>query len=1004
MGRPLFTALCFLLSGACGLIYENVWIKQVSTVFGSTTLATTVVLGAFMGGLALGAWALGKRADQVDRPLATYAWLEVGITVAAFLFPGGLAAVQALYRGVLVPAGLPRGALLAYELIAVSALLIVPTALMGATLPVLMRFARGWTARAGAALGYLYAVNSAGAVVGSLAAGFFLIPRLGLDATSRVAQVLNLAVGFAALFYSATLGDAVEDLDDGGDPATAPVVQAADAPPAGVIHAQVFLCGFAAMLYEIALMKLLPLILGSSTYSFSLMLAAFICGIAGGSALWGALVERAERPARWLALLLLAQGLAFLASIPLYNKLPTLYLVMRAGAKLPFAVYQLASFGVCFMVMVVPTFFLGGVLPVAAQIVTRAHSVAGDVGRLYAANTAGNILGTVLTGLLFVPQLGFKRTMELGIALNLFSALWLLALDHAAPARRRLLAGMSVLAIVAAYLHGYPELDIARLNSGVYRLGRQGELALPNLERELKTTKVKFAREDETCFVTVTQNGPLLTLRVNGKPDASSGLDMQTQRMVAHWPLLLKPDAKRVLLIGLGSGVTADAALCHPIQTLECPELSSAVVDAAREFHRENRDVHKSERLALVVDDGRNYLERSNQRYDVIISEPSNPWVAGIGSLFTVECFRAAAAHLAPGGVMAQWIHTYEMDRETYLTVLRTFRAVFPHVTLMQSQKYDLIMLGSLAPLDLDAEVLAERIKVPKVAADLKSIGLHSALTLAAHHFIPEPMVALEAGQGPLNTDDHPLLEYLAPLGFYENANANMPPETYLDSPHHMLRRAVMRRPPSPAEVVELVQLLSSVYPPGLLADLLEESQRGRAPDVGLSLVVARLRRAAGDVRQGLEAALKARARLPNNAHVQQSVYEAALAVEAQEFPIERPWRAALSAESAKLWAQAAPEDPQPLGMLGMVLFRERRYGEAEQAFNAAVRLATSKSEQAPEILTWLYHSALARLERGDVTGAQQMWRELARHDTSAVAPALKEQLEYRLARATPPK
>ena len=1001
MGRPLFTALCFLLSGACGLIYENVWIKQVSSIFGSTTLATTVVLGAFMGGLALGAWILGQRADRVDRPLATYAWLELGITLAAFLFPTGLAAVQAVYRGVLVPAGLPRGALMTFELAAVSALLVVPTALMGATLPVLMRFASVWTHRTGAALGALYAVNSAGAVAGSLVAGFYLIPTLGLEGTSHVAQALNLAVGAAALAFAALSGDEAEDVEDADvsyvDAPTTPVARLSER----AVHVHVFLCGFAAMLYEIALMKLLPLILGSSTYSFSLMLAAFISGIALGSACWGALVARAREPARWLAGLLLFQGLAFLASIPLYNHLPDLYLTMRAGVRLPFAVYQVASFGIYFLVMVVPTFFLGGVLPVAAQLVSHARSVAGDVGRLYAANTAGNILGTVLTGLVFVPYRGFKWTMELGIALNLGSALWLWATDTAVPARRRTLGAMAVLGLVAVYWAGYPVMDIARLNAGVYRLGRQGDLALSNLDRDLANTTVAYAKEDEICFVTVTDNGVNRSLRVNGKPDASTGTDMQTQKMVAHWPLLLKPDAKRVLLIGLGSGITADAALCHPLKILECPELSPAVVKAARYFSKENHNVHDSDRLALVEDDGRNYLERSSQRYDVIISEPSNPWIAGIGSLFTVECFRAAAAHLAPGGVMAQWIHTYEMDPATYRTVLRTFRAVFPHVTLMQSQRFDLIMLGSLAPLDLDVEALAQRIRVPKVAEDLKSIGLYSALALAAHHYVPEDQVALEGGQGPLNTDDHPLLEYMAPVGFYENASATMAVTTFLDSPQHMLRRAVMRKQPTFAETLELVQMLAGVYPPELLGDVLEEAMRARRPDAGLYLVLSRLRKGAGDLRAALSAALKARALMPGSVHVQQVVFDAALSVEATEIPVDRPWRGTLAEGAARAWATLAPADPAAAGALGMVLYREQRWVEADAALSTAVRLGTAPGvEVPPDLAAWLYHATLARLERGEADEARKLWERLESADSSRVPAALRDHLAYRMATA----
>ena len=997
MARTLFVALCFALSGACGLIYENVWVKQVSTIFGNTVTATTVVFGAFMGGLALGAWYLGRIADRVKRPLATYAWLELGITLTALAFPVGLEAVQSLYLRVLVPSGLPRGALTAFELVAVSLLLIVPTALMGATLPVLMRFATPTAGRSGRALGYLYSVNTAGAVVGSLVAGFWLIPTLGLVGTGRVAQVLNLIVGVLALALSAAIGDQASaaqlvnpsSYGRASDPA----------PPVPPIHQHIFLCGFAAMLYEIALMKLLPLILGSSTYSFSLMLAAFISGIAIGSAVAGAWIGSVRRRLGALGGALIAQGLAFMLSIPLYSKLPDAYVALRVGAHLPFAAYEVVSFGLCFLVMVVPTFFLGAVLPIAAQIVARPGTLADDVGRLYAANTLGNILGTVLTGLVLVPLLGFKATMEVGIATNLISGLCLISAEPSLSKRRRGIAAAVVAVAVLTYLQGYPRLDIIKLNSGVYRMNKYASVVQTDLGERLRSTKLEYAREDEVCFVTVMRTAASLSLRVNGKPDASSAGDMETQKMLAHYPLLLKPDAKSVLVIGLGSGITAGAALTHPIKSLDCAELSPAVIEAAKFFAPWNHDVHADPRLHLIVDDGRNFLERATGQYDVIISEPSNPWIAGIGRLFTVECFRTASSHLTPDGVMAQWMHTYEMDPAMFRTVVRTFRAAFPHVVLMVSAAADVIMLGSNAPLDIDPEALAARMKVPLVKADLDSVRMTGPFVLAAHHLIPEQHVLAEAGEGELNTDDHPVLEYQAPVGFYNGSMVDLSPLAYVDSPHHLLRKSLAAHAPALQEVLDLGLSVAQWYPPRALAELLERAIGDHPTEQGSTLIAAKLRRTAGEPGAALALATRAAARAPGNAHVLESLFDAALVVESESIPFDRLWTAPRSEAAARAWLKLAPGEIGGRAALGLLLFRAQRWVEAEAELTAAIKLALAKDEHKADIGNWMVCATLAHAARGDISGARASWERIRTEaDLSKVNEYLLRRIAYRLA------
>jgi spermidine synthase len=669
----LLVAVFFVVSGACGLMYETVWMKQVSYVFGNTVTASTVVLGTFMGGLALGSWLPGKRIDRLTRPLTAYGWLEIGIALSSTMFSPALDGVRYLDRAVLVPAGVSGPALFAFEMLAVAVLLLVPCALMGATLPVLCRFAVPRLDNPGRTMGFLYAANSAGAVVGGLLAGFWMIEALGLNATVHVAQALNVLVGVASLTASRLTG-----------PVAPVVARATEKDRAGSIHVHVFLCGFSAMLFEIALMKLLPLIVGSSTQSFSLMICAFITGLAAGSATFGA--SFARRPARpaTMGTLMLVVGLLFMVSLPLYNHLPAIYVAVRSWARVPYGVFQTIGFGMCFAVMFLPTFFLGGVLPAAAELVARRDTIGRDVGRLYAANTIGNILGTIATGLVLVPSIGFKRTMEVGVALNVLSGLTLVWRDGGLPIAWRLTGTAAVAGLLAGYAMLYPELDVNALTAGVYRHVEAGGSARDAIAQLVAKRRMIYQREDGMCFVTVTETPSHgLSLSVNGKVDASSGLDMRNQKLAGHFPMLFHRAPRDVLVIGLGSGVTVAAVLKHGPVRVICPEISPAVVEAARLFGPWNDRVHDDKRVSILVDDGRNFVERTRERFDVIVSEPSNPWIAGIASLYTVEFFRTVRDRLAPGGVMAQFLQLYDMDVHTFRLVLRTVRMVFPHVLVM---------------------------------------------------------------------------------------------------------------------------------------------------------------------------------------------------------------------------------------------------------------------------------------------------------------------------------
>jgi len=737
----MILALSFL-SGAAGLIYEVLWARQLALLFGSTALAQTTVLAVFLGGLSAGSARLGRGADRAPSAVRFYALLEWGVAAL------GLAAPFLLRAGL-------RGAP------AVAALL-VQAFLMGGAIPALCR-AAGGDPQGG--VGRVYAANSAGAVLGGLTAAFWLIPALGLDYAFAAAAALNAAAALGARRVAAAKPAPA------GGPAAAP-----SALTPAVIQCAVFLSGFVALTYEIAWTRLLALVLGSSVYSFAEMLAAFIAGSAAGSLLVSTGPLRRRDPARLLGLALLGAGVSVLAALPYYDRLPIYELVLRSRfgfGVLDFYAFEAVKFVLCLLPILIPAVCLGMTLPLAARLVDRGTGERGaDVGSVFAANTAGNVLGA-LAGWLLLPWLGVEGILRSGTTVFLAAGAAVLWVAWPLPAARRralALAGLAALAVARARL---PRWDERLIGQGFYRSRLGAGLQRYSDYKQLLDTSVEtlYARDDREATVTVSRFGAgLLSLKVNGKADASTGPDMRTQILLGELPLLLKPGARNALLVGWGSGVTAGSMLRHPLEHLDAVELVPAVVEASRFFDAENGGARRDPRLNLRLEDAKSFLARDGRRYDVIVSEPSNPWMAGVGDLFSVEFYARARARLAPGGVMAQWFHVYEMDDELFALTLRTFRRSFPYVALWDIVDDDLILVGSEHPLQPDFATLERSFRRPGVRSDLARADVNYPTTLLAAQSASDATVRLMEGAGPVNEERRPRLEYAAPKAFFRAA------------------------------------------------------------------------------------------------------------------------------------------------------------------------------------------------------------------------------------------
>jgi spermidine synthase len=796
---PIFPIIVFLFfaSGATALVYEVAWLRSLILVFGSTAFAVSTILTSFMGGLAVGSYAVGRWVDRRANPLAVYGALEVAIGLYALAIPQLFDALQPIYRWLWVSLHPSAYVFTVVRFVLCFAVLFLPTAMMGGTLPALARFATGVPRKLAASVGGLYGVNTLGAFLGTMLAGFTLLSSYGLAATVRIAAVANLIIGAAALALAWRRRAAgVAEIAAAHGPAGAvpeeslggPGIDAAIGPKA--ITVAFALTGFAALALEVAWTRVLALVIGPSVYAFSLMLAAFLAGLGLGSVIFSWAIGRY----RWTGVapfVGLAAGAGILAFVTLlaFHRLPVLYWRLfeswggTEGA--PGAVFAIGLL-LSGLVMLLPTLAMGGLFPAALEGFGLSRSRAGrGVGRLYAANSGGAIAGAFAAGFILIPLVGLQITVLVAAWVYLAAAagLWWLA---ARGRRTAWLGPVLAVGLAPAMYLAAPSWNRLLMSSGVYHYGVQkeeassraefGEEARPAYEevfyREGMVSTVLVAREQGVYGRLGADSVPSMILVANGKVDASSTADMPTQILSAHIPLLLHREPSRVLVIGLASGTTAGSALRHDIESLDVVEIEPAVVAASHAFDFVNGRPLDDPRTRLSVADGRTFLLLGAERYDVIISEPSNPWITGVSNLFTLEFFQLARGRLAEGGVFTQWIQMYGLSPENLEVVLRTFRAVFPEAYVFNTIPYtDLLLIGATEPLRIDPLEIEWRAGREAVREDLRRVDVGGGAQLLARGRLGPAELAelVVSARGPdvLNTDDNAWIEFRAPLDLH---------------------------------------------------------------------------------------------------------------------------------------------------------------------------------------------------------------------------------------------
>ncbi|HEX2334675.1 MAG TPA: fused MFS/spermidine synthase, partial [Burkholderiales bacterium] len=750
MSRGAFYLL-FTASGFAGLIYESVWTHYLKLFLGHAAYAQSLVLAVFMGGMAAGAAYCGRLSARLANPLAGYAVVEAAIGLAALVFHPVFVWLTDWSYDHLLPGLGSEWLALAAKLV-VSCLLILPqSVLLGMTFPLMSAgLVRAHRGSPGESVAMLYFTNSLGAAAGVLASGFVLIAWAGLPGTLHTAGVLNLLIaGVVWLLARPARHPAVEKTVDSRTDLR-------------LLLAIAFLTGLASFIYEIGWIRMLSLVLGASTHSFELMLATFILGLALGGLAVRRRADAAPEPARLLAGVQIAMGLAALATLPVYDLTFSLMETLLKGlarSETGYLLFNVSGAAIAALVMLPATFFAGMTLPLITAALLRRGAGESAIGQVYAANTLGAITGVIVAVHVGLPHLGLKGTLIAGALVDV--ALGLVLLKFLGLFRGLAYAGAICGALFLAVGMGV-ELDVHKMTAGVFRHG------------ELQTSRdasILFARDGKTATVHLVKYSDATSLRTNGKSDGSINMDPAGQRgtdeitmvLTAALPLALKPETRTAAVIGIGTALTTHTLLQSlDVQRVETVEIEAAMAEAARGFMPRNSGAFADPRGAILIDDAKSFFSTRNRRYDLIISEPSNPWITGVANLFTADFFALLASRLAERGILCQWFHLYGMAEDATRSLVATVRSALPHVLVFDCGR-DLLLLASREPMRFDLARMTALFARPAVRDSLEQVPARYPFDLLVELLLDERGAAAFAGAARVNTDDNMLLELAAP-------------------------------------------------------------------------------------------------------------------------------------------------------------------------------------------------------------------------------------------------
>lgn len=761
----------FALSGFAGLIYESIWSHYVKLFLGHAAYAQTLVLAIFMGGMAIGSWLCGKYSARWKNLLMGYAVVEGVIGLFALFFHTVFDNVVQLSYTAIIPHLGSAAAATVYQW-ALSTLLILPQSiLIGMPFPLMSAgILRMFPQNPGRSLATLYFTNSIGAAVGVLVSSFLLIPLAGLPGAIRAAGLINMALCLIVW----RLANKYRSEPFSAPPAGTTAECGSKCGDKRFYLIAALVTGTASFIYEIGWIRMLCLVLGSSTHAFELMLSAFILGLAFGGLWIQRRIDRIANPLRYLVPVQIVMGLLALATLPLYgNTFAVMQWLLKTLGKTNtgYVLFNLSSYSIALAVMLPATFCAGMTLPLITYAMIRRGHGERSIGGVYAANTVGAIVGIFFAVHVGMPLVGVKGVITAGAAIDMALGL-ALVWGTAQYAGKRLPAALTMLCLFAlAATVIAVVLDPYKMASGVYR---HGDLL------STENSRLLYHRDGKTATVSLAlRDGEMLSIRTNGKVDASVSMqgeatpDEATMILAAAIPMALNPQARTAANIGLGSGLTTSTLLHNRLlEHVDTVEIEESMVEAARNFGPRSELVYTDPRSDIHMDDAKSFFAVHNQRYDIIVSEPSNPWVSGVANLFSEEFYRLINRHLTANGLFVQWFQLYEIDMNLVASVLKAVSANFSDYALYAPHIGDLLIIakkdGAMGNPDPGL------FDIPGLAGELRRVGIESLQDIEVRRIGNRQALdkLLETFPIRANSDYYPVLEQNAARTRFLNVHA----------------------------------------------------------------------------------------------------------------------------------------------------------------------------------------------------------------------------------------
>jgi spermidine synthase len=758
-------------TGALALIYQVAWVRGLTLLLGSTTIAITTVVTCFMGGLALGAQLTERFSLKVDQPIRLFGFLELTIALCALVSPLGLTLNRFVLSYFFATTGDPLIPIDLLRTVVCVIFLLIPTCCMGAGLPILSHFISRTNTEPEATISRLYGINTVGACIGCLLTSFVLLPWLGLHLTLVVAGSCNLVLAFTLLNFSKHISTTPVA------PRT-PLLETTTSTHTILLFAG-FLAGVVGLTCELVWTRILVLTVGGTIYAFATILATYLFAYGSGSYCASRIAGRVSVSGYTLAAMFsVLSAIGICLSLLSVNYIPDFYIRIfsesAASTSLGILFAQLVPAAT---LMFLPAFFFGWFFPCAlAQHQNDPGGLPKVTARIYSWNTVGGIVGSAATAFFLIPYSGIDFSLRFAAVLSCVASLCLVT-QLSGFARRSILA-INIGCVLAVFLI-VPAIDkaIVSAGSGAYASHYKTELVEEN--RTIKASvdasqDLLFYRDGFTATVTVTRDklseNRDLYLSTNGKIDGSSHFDMPTQKLTAHLPLLFHTDPRTVCVIGFGTGTTVGSASLHPNTTVDALEIEAAVIEGSQFLNRFNNQPLSRSNVNLHVTDARLFLTLRRNTYDAILSEPSNPWLAGVSDLFTVEFYRIGKTALTEKGVFGQWVQMYNLDQESLRLLIRTFQSVFPETYLaMPLPGSDLLLIGTKGDYRPSVEEIRRRISNELIKNDLadSNVTIYSAEALLARLLLGPNDVKKYATGSNVNSDSLPILSYTAPFALY---------------------------------------------------------------------------------------------------------------------------------------------------------------------------------------------------------------------------------------------